>query len=73
MIEGESDFVGEDQMMKAIEVGHAAVKVLCEGEAYRIIAPSCFIFCHFISGQCSSVGTNLNLTVERVIVVVVVQ
>lgn len=32
MIEGESDFVGEEDMMRAIEVGHAAVRDLCLGE-----------------------------------------
>lgn len=32
MIEGESDFVGEEEMMRAIEVGHAAVRDLCLGE-----------------------------------------
>ncbi|CAM9982025.1 unnamed protein product [Pylaiella littoralis] len=31
MIEGESDFIGEEDMMRAIEVGHAAVKDLCLG------------------------------------------
>lgn len=33
MIEGESDFVGEEDMMRAIEVGHAAVRDLCLGES----------------------------------------
>lgn len=32
MIEGESDFVGEEDMMRAIEIGHAAVRDLCLGE-----------------------------------------
>ncbi|CAM9488034.1 unnamed protein product [Ectocarpus sp. 6 AP-2014] len=31
MIEGESDFVCEEDMMRAIEVGHAAVRDLCLG------------------------------------------
>lgn len=34
MIEGESDFVGEEDMMRAIEVGHAAVRDLCLGEKF---------------------------------------
>lgn len=32
MIEGEGKFVREEDMMRAIEAGHAAVKVLCEGD-----------------------------------------
>ena len=32
MIEGESDFVAEEDMMRAIEVGHSAVRDLCLGE-----------------------------------------
>lgn len=35
MIEGESDFVGEEDMMRAIEVGHAAVRDLCLGECNK--------------------------------------
>eukprot|EP00904_Undaria_pinnatifida_P002993 jgi/Undpi1/12695/HiC_scaffold_6.g02363.m1 len=31
MIEGESDFVAEEDMMRAIEVGHSAVRDLCLG------------------------------------------
>ncbi|CAM9842027.1 unnamed protein product [Ascophyllum nodosum] len=31
MIEGESDFVSEEEMIRAIEVGHNAVKELCAG------------------------------------------
>lgn len=34
MIEGESDFVGEEDMMRAIEVGHAAVRDLCLGDRF---------------------------------------
>lgn len=32
MIEGEGDFVSEEDMMRAIEVGHEAVVTLCVGE-----------------------------------------
>lgn len=32
MIEGEGDFVKEEDMMRAIEVGHEAIKKLCLGE-----------------------------------------
>lgn len=32
MIEGEGDFVSEEDMMRAIEVGHEAVITLCVGE-----------------------------------------
>ena len=34
MIEGESDFVSEEEMIRAIEVGHNAVKELCAGEVF---------------------------------------
>lgn len=34
MIEGEGEFVREEDMMRAIEAGHAAVKVLCEGDDF---------------------------------------
>ena len=37
MIEGESDFVAEEDMMRAIEVGHAAVRDLCLGKLLQNI------------------------------------
>lgn len=39
MIEGESDFIDEEDMMRAIEVGHAAVKDLCLGEISVVPPP----------------------------------
>lgn len=35
MIEGEGDFVKEEEMMRAIEVGHDAVRILCQGKLKR--------------------------------------
>lgn len=36
MIEGESDFLNEEDMMRAIEVGHEAVMSLCLGELFSL-------------------------------------
>ncbi|CAM9807931.1 unnamed protein product, partial [Sphacelaria rigidula] len=32
MIEGECDFLSEEDMLRAIEVGHEAVRALCHGK-----------------------------------------
>ena len=79
MIEGESDFVGEEQMMRAIEVGHAAVRDLCLGERPPPPPPRrCVFFSHgtptlqFCSPASVQEGGSVRVVRAACVIVVVV-